>query len=308
MDIGIVGYGVVGHALGALFGEERLSIYDKYLRPFNGPAERARVNRCELVFLAVPTPMSPDGAADVSAVEEVASWLEAPACIKSTVPPGTTDALAAKYGRSICFSPEYVGETPWHPFKSIDAHGFVVIGGPRPAARRVLRAYQEALGPQPRYILTQAKLAEMAKYMENCFLATKVAFANQFHDLALALGLDYDELRELWLQDERVGRSHTLVTSERGFGGRCLPKDLAAMISLARAHGGAPLLEAVRDFNEQSRARAAAATASGAGLSPVAPIPASLHRPAPAATAATAPLVGAAVTENGREAPRTEAA
>lgn len=271
MRIGLVGFGVVGHALARLFGsEEELAIYDKFRRGYNSAAHRTAVDTTDLTFVAVPTPEAPDGSADISQVEEVASWVQAPMCIKSTVPPGTTDMLAHKYGKAICFSPEYVGETTWHPFKAVESHGFVIVGGPREAALRVLRAYQERLGPEPRYWLTKAKTAEMAKYMENCFLATKVAFTNQFFDLARALDIDFNELRELWLQDGRIGRSHTLVTAERGFGGRCLPKDLAAVVALARRLGGAPLLEAVQRYNREVRAQNAAApavalTAAGSG-------------------------------------------
>ncbi len=256
MKIGLVGFGVVGHALAQLFGgEPQLAIYDKFRHGYNTAAHQNAINQRDLVFVAVPTPQASDGSADISQVEEVVSWVEAPLCIKSTVPPGTTDMLAHKFGKTVCFSPEYVGETPWHPMKSVQSHGFVIVGGPRAAAQHVLRAYQERLGPEPRFWLTQAKTAEMAKYMENCFLATKVAFANQFYDLATALGIDFHELRELWLQDARIGRTHTVVTADRGFGGRCLPKDLAAMVALARRLGGAPLLEAVQDYNRELRAR-----------------------------------------------------
>jgi UDPglucose 6-dehydrogenase len=87
--------------------------------------------------------------------------------------------------------------------------------------------------------------------MENCFLAAKVAFVNQFFDIAQALGVDFDELRRLWLLDPRVGPSHTMVTPERGFRGRCLPKDMAALIAAMRPLGGAPLLEAVQAYNDR---------------------------------------------------------
>jgi UDP-glucose 6-dehydrogenase len=89
--------------------------------------------------------------------------------------------------------------------------------------------------------------------MENCFLATKVAFVNQFYDIAMELGIDFEELRELWLADPRVGYSHTVVTRERGFGGRCLPKDLSVLISAMKPMGGAPLLEAVWAYNRTLR-------------------------------------------------------
>jgi UDPglucose 6-dehydrogenase len=255
MRLGIVGYGVVGKALAKVFrfeaGNPDLVIYDKFAKGMNSAARRAALQKCDLVFIAVPTPEAPDGKCDLSAIEEVVSWVKPAMCVKSTVPPGTVDRLAAKEGKSICFSPEYVGETAWHPLKGIENHRFIIVGGERSACRLVIRAYQQFLGPMPHYYITSAKTAELCKYMENAFLATKVAFANQFYDIAEGLGVDYDELRELWVADERVGRSHTIVTTERGYRGRCLPKDMASIIHVARQAGGAPLLEAVDRFNDE---------------------------------------------------------
>jgi UDPglucose 6-dehydrogenase len=260
MTIGIVGYGVVGRALGKLFGYQTGSrdvrIYDKQARGFSDAKSRAAIQKCDLVFVAVPTPESADGSANLAAVEEVVSWVEPPMCLKSTVPPGTVDRLIAQSGKRLCFSPEYVGETQWHPWKDIESHQFVIVGGERRLADHIVRAYQAHLGPMVRYYLTDAKTAELCKYMENAFLATKVAFVNQFFDLAEAYGVDYDELRELWLADERIGRSHTIVTEERGYRGRCLPKDMAALIRSARQVGGAALLEAVDRYNDEVCRRA----------------------------------------------------
>lgn len=266
MKLGIVGYGVVGKALAKVFkfeaGNPDLVIYDKFVKGMNSAARRATLQGCDLVFVAVPTPEAADGRCDLSAIEEVASWIEPPMCVKSTVPPGTIDRLAAKTGKKICFSPEYVGETTWHPLKGIESHGFIIVGGERTACNLVIRAYQQFLGPAPHYYVTNAKTAELCKYMENAFLATKVAFVNQFYDLAQGLGVDYDELRELWLADDRVGRSHTIVTAERGYRGRCLPKDMASIIHVARQIGGAPLLEAVDRFNDEVCRKADAAGSS----------------------------------------------
>ncbi len=255
MKLGIIGYGVVGKALAQVFrydtGNADLVIYDKYVKGMNSPRQRAALQECDLVFIAVPTPEGPDGSCDLSAIEEVASWVSPVMCVKSTVPPGTVDRLAAKTGKTICFSPEYVGETLWHPLKGIASHGFVIVGGEKSACKLVIQAYQQYLGPMPRYFITDAKTAELCKYMENAFLATKVAFVNQFYDLAQGFGVDYNELRELWLADERVGRSHTIVTAERGYRGRCLPKDVASIIHAAKQAGGAPFLEAVDRFNDE---------------------------------------------------------
>jgi UDPglucose 6-dehydrogenase len=260
MKIGIVGYGVVGKALGRLFGYEAgkagVEVYDKHLAGFNDPTHRAAIQSCDLVFVAVPTPEKADGGCDVAAVEEVVAWVLPPLCLKSTVPPGTVDRLVEQTGKRICFSPEYVGETPWHPWKGIESHGFVIVGGARPLCELVVRAYQGVLGPLARYAMTDAKAAELCKYMANTFLATKVAFVNQFYDLAEGLGVSFEALRELWLLDERVGRSHTIVTEERGYRGRCLPKDITAIIAAARPVGGAPLLEAVDRYNDEVCRRA----------------------------------------------------
>jgi UDPglucose 6-dehydrogenase len=255
MTIGIVGSGVVGKALAKIFGRESsdpdLRIYDKGLPGLNDAKSKAAIQTCDLVFVAVPTPESADGACDISAVSEVVAWVTAPMCLKSTVPPGTVDDLVAATSKSICFSPEYVGETKWHPLKEIETHGFIIVGGKKTVCDLVVRAYQKFLGPLTHYYVTDAKTAELCKYMENAFLATKVAFVNQFYDLARAYGVDYNELREVWLADERVGRSHTMVTEERGYRGRCLPKDMAAIIHAAKTVGGAPLLEAVDRYNDE---------------------------------------------------------
>ncbi len=255
MKLGIVGYGVVGKALDRVFNydpsSEEVSVYDSGIPGKDAPACRAAIQRCDLVFVAVPTPEGPGGACDTSIVEEVVRWVEPPICLKSTVPPGTVDRLVTSTGRRVCFSPEYVGETRWHPWKGIETHGFVIVGGEKSLCDLVVRAYQRCLGPMARYYITDARTAELCKYMENAFLATKVAFVNQFYDMAQALGVNFNELRELWLADARIGRSHTMVTEERGYRGRCLPKDMAAIIQAARALGGAPLLEAVDRYNDQ---------------------------------------------------------
>ena len=255
MTIGIVGYGVVGRALAKIFGGEssgqELRIYDKGLPGLNDAKSKSAIQTCDLVFVAVPTPESTDGACDISAVREVVEWVKPPMCLKSTVPPGTVNNLVTGTGKKVCFSPEYVGETKWHPLKEIETHGFIIVGGEKSVCDLVVRAYQKFLGPLTHYYITDAKTAELCKYMENAFLATKVAFVNQFYDLASAYGVNYNELREVWLADERVGRSHTIVTEERGYRGRCLPKDMAAIIHAAKTVGGAPLLEAVDRYNDE---------------------------------------------------------
>lgn len=253
MRIGIVGYGTVGAFLQKLFSNiaADIVIYDKFKEPYNTLANLKEVNNCDLVFIAVPTPMTSIGTCDISAVEDVVSWIEPPACIKSTVIPGTTDMLVKATGKRLVFSPEYVGETPFHRYNATpQLQDLVAIGGDVNTAKKFLELYKIALGPHPRYFLTDAISAELSKYMENCFFATKVAFVAQFHDLARQFGADFDQVREIWVADTRVGSSHSIIVDKPGFGGACLPKDLSAIIFASEPLGGAPLLEAVMSFNK----------------------------------------------------------
>ena len=103
--------------------------------------------------------------------------------------------------------------------------------------------------------MTDAKTAELAKYMENCFLAMKVTFCNEFYDIAKAYDINYNELREVWLEDPRIGRSHTFVYEDnRGFSGKCLPKDVNGLIEMANEKNvNVDLMKSVRDKNEDWR-------------------------------------------------------
>jgi UDPglucose 6-dehydrogenase len=253
MKVGIVGYGVVGSTLErwlALSDEHQVAIYDKLRPGYNSDLARRQINECDLVFLCVPTPTGADGlSCDLSAVEECAAWITAPLCIKSTVPPGTVDRLAQTASSPIAFSPEYIGETRGHPWRDEANCGFCIVGGPKSIFIQVKQLYDSLSGGSARLYWTTARAAELCKYMENCFLATKVAFVNQFFELANYFEVDWEELRRLWLADPRIGASHTMVTAERGFRGRCLPKDMAAMVAASLPFGGAPLLESVLAFN-----------------------------------------------------------
>jgi UDPglucose 6-dehydrogenase len=253
MRIGIVGHGIVGSAMSRFFPRNpsyAVTIYDKFRPPYDTDQQLRRVNESDLVFLCVPTPTAADGAScDVSIVEECVSWIEPPICIRSTIVPGTADRLSAQTGKAIAFSPEYLGEHPDHPWHEECACGFAIVGGPPDLCDLVLSAFGDVHGAGLKTYRTTAATAELCKYMENCFLATKVAFVNQFFDIASAFEVDFGGLRELWLADSREGESHSRVTAERGFRGKCLPKDMSALATAMQPLGGAPLLEAIIAYN-----------------------------------------------------------
>jgi UDPglucose 6-dehydrogenase len=256
MKIGIVGLGVVGkvHQEAFTAANIKTAIFDKFDTRYSAREQAAAVNDCTLVFISVPTPSAPDGSCDISAVEEVVGWVRKPMCIKSTIPPGTTDRLVAETGKQIVFSPEYTGETAFHHHKSRLSNDIVAVGGHRNTAELVVSIYTQILGPEPVYVITDAVTTELAKYMENCFFATKVAFVAQFFLLAQSFGADFTTMREIWAADGRVGRSHSTVVGSLGFGGRCLPKDLSAIIAASGMAGFNPeLLVAVDLFNRTLR-------------------------------------------------------
>ena len=250
-SVALVGFGAVGRGIQQLFPDS--VPYD----PPQGLGSKEAVNACKFAMVAVPTPGLPDGSADVSAVEEVIRWIECEHIIlRSTVPVGTTERLRRESGKSIVFQPEYgPAETPDHPFNDLRKIRWVILGGERRDTIAVADLYKTAFNSDITIHQTDAQTAELTKYMENCFLALKVTFCNEFYDLAQAQGVDYNELRELWLLDPRIGRSHTFVLPDaRGFGGRCLPKDVQAAVAAAHATGYEPvLLEAVLEANRRFR-------------------------------------------------------
>ena len=252
--IAVIGHGVVGRHLVRTFRAScaDVVVYDRDSKRCPRHVTRDDVNRCDLVFVAVPTPSLPAGQCDLSAVEDVVGWLSPPICLKSTVIPGTTDRLIQQTGKQIVFSPEYIGETPFHKYRASESPDLVVVGGTRRTRDLFLDLFRARFGPEPHYFGTEAITAELAKYMENCFLATKVAYVAQFYLLARRLGVDFTQLREIWVADTRIGRSHSSITGSLGFDGRCLPKDLSALIAFA-IDKGIPhgLLESVLTFNER---------------------------------------------------------
>jgi UDPglucose 6-dehydrogenase len=195
----------------------------------------------------------PDGGCDTSAVEEVISWVKAKIIIlRSTVRVGFTDAMREKYKKEIVFQPEYYGETTAHPFADLSNQNWLSFGGTQRGIDFAIKAYQTVINSNIRIYQADAKTVEMAKYMENAFLATKVIFCNEMHDIATALGVSYNRAREIWLADPRIGSSHTFVYEDnRGYGGSCLPKDVASILAQANETGvGVTLLKSVVEKNK----------------------------------------------------------
>ena len=252
-QVGIVGYGYVGQAMEKFFaGHAEVWVADVREFVHDHKVDIGHINECcSVAFVCVPTPQSPDGQADISAVTEVVHQLETPLIVlKSTVPPGTTDALKRVTGKPLVFSPEYVGESAYFTPAPYDFHQEVArtpwftFGGSPEDTKVCVHLFTPIAGPVKRYIQTTALEAELAKYMENSFYATKIAFCHEMAGVCEAFGADYTEVRELWLADPRINPMHTAVWDKEGppFSGKCLPKDIAGIVYAAKLAGYDPEL------------------------------------------------------------------
>lgn len=263
-DIGIVGYGIVGYALAYGFehqsrGRDRIRWYDKYKSeslPIREVAEKS-----EFIFLTLPTPMKENHAGiDLSIIEENVAELtpftdgtDKIVVIKSTVTPGTTARLAGEYPRTrFAFNPEFLTEANYlEDFLNADR---TVIGASDDVTRRQLGALYRNRFPHSRIVLTDSTSAEMVKLAANAMLAAKVSMANQLYDYCLKLGISWGEVGSMVGLDTRIGPNHIGVTSERGWGGKCFPKDMDNLIADMKSRGvDAGIFEEVRDYNDRIR-------------------------------------------------------
>lgn len=278
--IGIIGRGFVGTAVyegmrhcfdifsydklkgwaGSVVGNETVSMtpptinpYTYMLKSVDGP-----------IFVCVPTPMNNEGHCDLGIVDDVMTQLNESAeylgtrpviILKSTVIPGTVERLNKTYRHLlVCFNPEFLTERNFiQDFKEQDR---IIIGGPHEATAVVKQMYAVAY-PNVQVTKTSSTIAEMVKYMTNCFLSVKVSFANEVKQVCDKLEIDYDKVIEYATKDARLGTSHWSVPGpdgDCGFGGKCFSKDLNALMAKARDLGVEPtVMQAAWDKNLEVR-------------------------------------------------------
>lgn len=254
--IAIIGRGYVGNAMYDFFsGRADIVSYD-VAKDDIYPKEE--IDAADAVLICVSTPMANDGSCDTSNVEDAIAKIDNKhILIKSTVAPGTTENLSKKYGKNICFSPEYIGESTYNNsiYKTMRDVPFLIVGGKHSEVRYFFELFEDIMGPETNYFECSSLDAELIKYMENSFLATKVTFVNEFYEIAKHFGANWHRVREGWLLDERVGRPFTSVFADkRGFSGKCLPKDISAITSASRQAGYEPeFLQQVIETNNKVR-------------------------------------------------------
>lgn len=231
MKIGFIGQGWIGRHYADDF-ENRGYETVRYALEEPYHQNKDKIAECNIVFIAVPTPTTPDGF-NIEAVRNVLHLVgkEKIAVIKSTILPGTTETLQAEFSNIyVMHSPEFLVEKTAaydaaHPNRNI-------VGIPKDTDEFKVRAQivLSVLPKAPYETVMSARDAEFVKYAGNCFLFTKVIYMNMLYDLVTKMGGDWAQVKEAFVHDPRIGESHTepVHQSGRGAGGHCFIKDLEA--------------------------------------------------------------------------------
>lgn len=253
----IVGLGWVGGAYHKTFPDAVL--YD----PFNPKATgtKEQVNETDMALVCVPTDLKQDGSLDMSIVEDVIGWIEAPLiCIKSALQPGTTDRLVKATGKKISVSVEMVGEGKYfipfwkypHP-EDPTLHDFLIVGGEEDAATGAAEILWQRMSPDIQIHLLSAIEAEICKLMENTWGALKVSYANTMARICEGYGANYIKVMQAWGSDGRVEKMHMRKLSyQSGWKSKCWDKDIPALVKTAQdRHIPVPLLEGLVYTNRE---------------------------------------------------------
>ena len=247
MRIGIIGKGFVGSAVEYCFScdpkfKTNIKVYDKNPALSTHTLDET-INDSEIVFLSVPTPANSDGSINTKIVENILSEIsqcynnDSIILLRSTVIPGTTEFFSKKFPElKIVFNPEFLTER--NANDDFMNQSRIILGGEKKLTNRVSELYNWRFQNSVPIIQTNFQTAELIKYMNNCFLATKVSFMNEMKLIASKINVDWDKAVEGFIGDPRVGTSHVNVPGndgELGFSGSCFPKDLQAIIHFAES-------------------------------------------------------------------------
>ena len=225
------------------------------------------IDACDFIFVAVGTPQRPNGAIDLSMIKKAISSIGKILCknnknpiiiIKSTVVPGTMKNVILpilekesnkKAGDDfgLISNPEFLQES--NAIKDTKFPHAVVLGGYQTKYMIKTKNFFSKLHPNTPIIITNHQTAEMIKYANNSFLATKISFINQLSNICQNIsGANIDDIAKTIGLDPRIGK--LFLNAGPGYGGSCLPKDMKALINFATKSRIKPiLLNAVEEIN-----------------------------------------------------------
>lgn len=266
-SIGIVGLGFVGSAVkNAHQKNSQLPIHTFDIAKESTCSTFLELyENSDLIYVCVPTPMTSDGSCDISIVERVVDEI----CentsgkiivIKSTIIVGTTQKLQQKYPDNIiCFNPEFLTEA--NSYRDFLNQKVCLLGIDTTVDNfiktDIFNNIKSVIDNIEYSEITTPTAAEFFKYTANTFLAAKVSFANEMFKLAQSLNVNWDHVSNILQQDSRLGKTHWKVPGPDGnfgWGGSCFPKDLSALLNLAKQlNVPMPVLQAVWNRNKTDR-------------------------------------------------------
>jgi len=225
------------------------------------------INNCDFIFVTVGTPQNENGTINLSIIKKAVSTIgknlkgnkkKPTVLIKSTVIPGTMKNVILpilekksnkKAGKDfgLISNPEFLQESS--AIRDTKFPHVVVLGGYQTGFMKKTKKFFMGLHPNVPIIITNHQIAEMIKYANNSFLATKISFINQLSTICQKIpGANVDEIAKIIGLDPRIGK--LFLNAGPGYGGSCLPKDMKALINFANISGIKPtLLNAVEEVN-----------------------------------------------------------
>lgn len=246
IKIGIIGYGVIGMTFARWLKE-----YTLCQMAISDPPKGINddLSDCHVFFIGIHIPTESDGTQDLTLLKSIISGLPAgkPIFIRTTLLPGTTDALTKEFKRPVYFMPEFLTErTAFDDFCNQD----IVITGEREMMDEVFKT-------KKRIYMSNTE-AEICKYAHNVFGALAVTYFNGIHELCTKMGAEYNRVREGFLLSGYLSPTHTHVPGpdgKFGYGGKCFPKDVNAFSIFNKENHLGGLLDVTMRTNEFYRAR-----------------------------------------------------
>ena len=238
--IGIIGNGFVGNSIAFGFSPtHEIRIHDK--DPKRNLNTIEEVLECDYIFVAVQTPMNEDGSISLDIVFKALSEVynknkrtDNIIILKSTMLPGTTDMFIEQFPTlNIVFNPEFLTERT----AKLDflTQARIILGGDVKYTATVKELFEDRF-MHCNVIEMDTKTAEMIKYMNNVFFASKVSIMNEFKLVCDGVGANWKLALKGFAADQRIGDSHLNVPGpdgKMGYGGSCFPKDINAFITMA---------------------------------------------------------------------------
>lgn len=252
--IGFIGQGFIGKNLADDFERRGYAIF-RFSKRLDTHENREKLRECDIVFIGVPTPTTPEGF-NCDTLREVL-WLVGvwkTAVIKSTMMPGTCETLQALYpDRFVFHSPEFLAEKTAAYDVANPTRNIVWYPIDSPEYRARAQEVIDVLPDAPMNIICTSREAEFIKYGSNCFLYLKVVYANILADLAKNVGANWDVIAQGIGSDPRIGPSHLQIVHtswvegdipSRWAGGHCFIKDFSGLVEYIQKSGTDPLGEA----------------------------------------------------------------